>query len=164
MDEHQPLNDSINVLLSPARHALERWPGIRWNPRPACVESANTDRDVVDPHIAFCGTRPLEQSLNSSGIRTVRLEPVLRRVRSRFTPRIIARLVRYIRKHRIDLVHTHLLNAHVWGAVATRLSRARLVEHVHDHRYTDRRALAPLGPDVPSSVGCGTTSPRRRSR
>lgn len=108
----------------------------------------NTDRDVVEPHIAFCGTWPLEHSLNSSGIRTVRLEPVLRRVRSRFTPRIIARLVSYIRKHRIDLVHTHLLNAHVWGAVATRLTRARLVEHVHDHRYTDRRALAPLGPDV----------------
>ena len=26
--------------LSPARLAVERWPGIRWNTRPACVESA----------------------------------------------------------------------------------------------------------------------------
>jgi hypothetical protein len=26
----------------PARHALERWPGIGWNHRPACVESAGT--------------------------------------------------------------------------------------------------------------------------
>ena len=32
----------------PARHALERWPGIGWNHRPACVESAEPDGISLD--------------------------------------------------------------------------------------------------------------------
>jgi hypothetical protein len=31
----------MNVLPQPARHHVDSWPGIRWNQRPACVESAD---------------------------------------------------------------------------------------------------------------------------
>jgi glycosyltransferase involved in cell wall biosynthesis len=101
----------------------------------------HTDPACVEPHLAFCGHWPLESSLEGSGVHTLRLADVPRRVRSLATPRIIARLMHYIRKRRIDVVHTHLFNAHAWGAVAASLSRTKLLEHVHDHRYSDRAEL-----------------------
>jgi glycosyltransferase involved in cell wall biosynthesis len=105
----------------------------------------HANRARVEPHLAYCGRWPLETELERCAIPVLRLDESPRRVRSMATPRIIAHLMTYIRTHRIQLVHTHLFNAHVWGASAARLVGVKVLEHVHDHRYTDRLALEKLG-------------------
>jgi glycosyltransferase involved in cell wall biosynthesis len=139
------------AIMSPARDARVRVLHVINTLRAGGAEmnvirlARHMDARKVEPHVAFCGRWPLERVLEGSGIPMLRLDSAPRRVRSLATPRIIARLMAYIRRHEIDLVHTHLFNAHAWGAVAARLCRTRLLEHVHDHRYTDRAALARLG-------------------
>jgi L-malate glycosyltransferase len=103
------------------------------------------NRDRIEPHLAYCGSWPLEGDIAGHGVPMLRLHDTPRRVRSIASARIIARLLAYIRRHRIDVVHTHLFNAHAWGAVAARLAQVKVVEHVHDHRYTDRSVLVQRG-------------------
>ncbi|MGH8187957.1 MAG: glycosyltransferase, partial [Steroidobacteraceae bacterium] len=101
----------------------------------------HADRERIEPHLAYCGSWPLEGDIEGRGVPMFRLDETPRRVRSLATPRIVARLLAYIRRHGIDVVHTHLFNAHAWGAVAARLAHVKVLEHVHDHRYTDRSVL-----------------------
>jgi glycosyltransferase involved in cell wall biosynthesis len=109
----------------------------------------HTDRSRVEPHLAYCGHWPLETEVERCGVPILRLDENGRRVRSAATPRIIARLAAYILKNDIQLVHTHLFNAHAWAAPAARLVGVKVLEHVHDHRYTDRAMLMNLGlPDT----------------
>jgi glycosyltransferase involved in cell wall biosynthesis len=103
------------------------------------------DRARVQCHLAYCGTWPLEAAISGCGLATFRMHETLPRVKSLATPRIIARLLGYIHKHKIDVVHTHLFNAHAWGAVAARLARVKVLEHVHDHRYIDWGLLVQRG-------------------
>ena len=105
----------------------------------------HANRNLVEPHLAYCGSWPLESVIEGRGVPTLRLDETPRRVRSMATPRIIGRLLAYIHRHRIDVVHTHLFNAHAWGAVAARLAHVKVLEHVHDHRYTDRSVLVQRG-------------------
>ena len=107
--------------------------------------ATHANRARVEPHLAYCGHWPLETELERCAVPLLRLDEIPRRVRSMATPRIVAQLVSYIRKHRIQLVHTHLFNAHVWGASAARLVGVKVLEHVHDHRYSDRKALENFG-------------------
>jgi len=107
--------------------------------------ATHANRARVEPHVAYCGHWPLETELERCAVPLLRLDESPRRVRSIATPRIIARLLAYIRKHRIQLVHTHLFNAHVWGASAARIVGVKVLEHVHDHRYSDRKALENFG-------------------
>ncbi len=107
--------------------------------------ATHANRARVEPHLAYCGRWPLETELERCSVPMLRLDESPRRVRSMATPRIIAHLVAYIRKHRIQLVHTHLFNAHVWGASAARLVGVKVLEHVHDHRYSDWKVLENFG-------------------
>lgn len=54
---------------------------------------------------------------------------------------IILKLIFYMRRQRIDIVHTHIFNAHFWGVFAARLAGVKVVEHVHDFRYYDPTEL-----------------------
>jgi glycosyltransferase involved in cell wall biosynthesis len=103
------------------------------------------DRARVQSHLAYCETGPLEAAISECGLATFRMDETLPRVKSLATPRIIAGLLDYIRKHKIDVVHTHLFSAHAWGAIAARLARVKVLEHVHDHRYADWGLLVQRG-------------------
>jgi glycosyltransferase involved in cell wall biosynthesis len=103
------------------------------------------DRARVETHVAYCGHWPRDAEMQRIGAPVLRLSERFQRIRSVATPAIIGRLARYIRRNRIDLVHTHLFNAHVWGGIAGRLAGAKVLEHVHDPRYSDRALLARLG-------------------
>jgi glycosyltransferase involved in cell wall biosynthesis len=50
-----------------------------------------------------------------------------------FDVRFLGRLVRVIRRHRIDLVQTHLLGSAVYGVIAARWAGARVVCTFHGH-------------------------------
>lgn len=66
------------------------------------------------------------------------VEVSLARVRSRFHPIDIYRLVCLLRKKRIDLVHTHMYASSIPGVLAARWARVPVVVHVHNLHEWDR--------------------------
>lgn len=72
----------------------------------------------------------LEPTLAASGVTHVPLVQRTRRPQELFGS--LARLRGLIRRHRIDIVHAHMMSGAVLGYLATRGSRARLVTTVHN--------------------------------
>ena len=100
------------------------------------------DADKVESHVAYSYGGEIEQRFRDTGMRLFKYADQGHRVQSLHTIPIIVRLAAYIRKHRIDIVQTHNFNAHIWGLVAAKLGGAKLIEHVHDFRYTPTEELA----------------------
>ena len=100
------------------------------------------DADKVETHVAYSFGGEIEQRFRTSGVRLFKYADQSHRVKSLQTIGIVMRLTRYIRKHRIDIVQTHNFNGHIWGLLAAKLGGARLIEHVHDFRYTPTHELA----------------------
>lgn len=86
-------------------------------------------------------TGRLQDGLAKHGIPTLSLSATSRRD----YPRAIVQLVRWLRRHEIDVVQLHLLEASFVGAVAARLARTRLVvfsgHHSHEVPLHHRRSL-----------------------
>jgi len=93
------------------------------------------DTTKVEPHVAYSFGGPFESEFRKLGMPVFRYAMKAEKVASAATPGIIFRLANYIRKNRIQIVHTHNFNAHVWGSAAAKLAGAKVVEHVHDFRY-----------------------------
>ena len=70
---------------------------------------------------------PLAGELRAAGIAVDRVA----RPRPGLDPMLILRLARWMRRHRIELVHTHNRMALIYGAPAARLARARVVHTKH---------------------------------
>jgi glycosyltransferase involved in cell wall biosynthesis len=99
-------------------------------------------KERVETHVAYSFGGDLEGRFIEAGVRLFKYASGDHKVKSLQTVAIVARLARYIRRHRIDIVQTHNFNGHIWGLLAAKLARARVVEHVHDFRYTDPAELA----------------------
>lgn len=91
----------------------------------------------VESHIGYSHGGEIEASFLRAGVRLFKYAESSHKIKSFATCSIILRLAVYIKKHRIDIVHTHSFNAHVWGLLAAKLSGAKVVEHVHDYRYLE---------------------------
>jgi glycosyltransferase involved in cell wall biosynthesis len=100
------------------------------------------DAEKVESHVAYSYGGEIEQRFRDSSMRLFKYADQGHRVQSLQTIAIVLRLAAYIRKHRIDIVQTHNFNAHIWGLLAAKLSGAKIVEHVHDFRYTATEELA----------------------
>jgi glycosyltransferase involved in cell wall biosynthesis len=100
------------------------------------------DGEKVESHVAYSYGGEIEQRFRDSGMRLFKYADQGHRVQSLHTLAIVLRLAAYILKHRIDIVQTHNFNAHIWGLLAAKLSGAKIVEHVHDFRYTATEELA----------------------
>jgi len=59
------------------------------------------------------------------------------KIKSLTTACILFRLVRFMKKEGIDIVHTHNFNAHIWGLLAAKMAGVKVLEHVHDYRYME---------------------------
>ncbi|MBI4597127.1 MAG: glycosyltransferase [Candidatus Omnitrophica bacterium] len=102
-------------------------------------------REDIEHHVAFTGTGPYEERLRQLRVPLCCVNRREAKVRSLDSLLIVARLVSYINRHRIDVVHTHNYNGHVWGSLAAKLCGVPVVEHVHDPRYEDARWLRERG-------------------
>jgi len=91
----------------------------------------------VETHVAYSFGGEIEERFKSEGVRLFKYAEGSHKIKSLATPFIVLKLAAYILRHRIDVVHTHLFNAHVWGGAAARLTGRKVVEHVHDFRYID---------------------------
>lgn len=100
------------------------------------------DAGKVESHVAYSYGGEIEQRFRTAGVQLFRYAGNSHRVKSLHTVAIVLRLAAYIRKHRIDIVQTHNFNGHIWGLLAAKLSGAKVIEHVHDFRYTPTDELA----------------------
>ncbi len=82
-------------------------------------------------------------------LRLLGVEVVILGRKSRWDARAFLRLCRLIRRERIGIVHSHIFSSHLWGALAGRLSGARVLRTEHNmsewktgwRRRLDRLAL-----------------------
>ena len=99
----------------------------------------------VECHVAYSSGGPYEAMLREKSIRLFKYESKERKVKNPVSVLIILKLILYILRHRIRVVHTHNYNAHVWGSIAAYICGVKVVEHVHDSRYESRAFLHERG-------------------
>jgi glycosyltransferase involved in cell wall biosynthesis len=97
-----------------------------------------TDPQCAEVHIGYSMGGELEDRFRSAGARLYQYAKGEHKLKSPVTVVIVWRVWNYIRRHKIDVVHTHNFSGHVWGVLAAKLAGVKVVEHVHDHRYTPR--------------------------
>ncbi|PKN30613.1 MAG: hypothetical protein CVU64_02425 [Deltaproteobacteria bacterium HGW-Deltaproteobacteria-21] len=100
------------------------------------------DRERLEIHVGYSYGGEFEERFKCLGIKLLRFSETSDKIKSFATLKIIPRLGKYILKNRIQIVHSHSFNTHVWGSVAAKMTRTRLVEHIHDARYLDPEDLA----------------------
>ncbi len=75
----------------------------------------------------FCPAgRPFVDYAEARGI-----HPITWKTHGKFDPLTVIRLARLMKRHRIDVIHTHLSTASLLGAFAAKLAGKRSVAHVH---------------------------------
>lgn len=72
--------------------------------------------------VTFTAGGALEESFRAAGVRVVHIPK-----RRRYDLSVLARLVRFLRRERVDVVHTHLFTADSWGRVAAAAARVPFV-------------------------------------
>ena len=95
------------------------------------------DPHRVEIHVGYSSGGEFESKFRELGIRLFKFSETNDRIKSIKTFSIIPKLVKYIRDNKIQIVHTHSFNTHVWGTLAAKMTQRLLVEHVHDARYMD---------------------------
>jgi len=103
------------------------------------------NKTAFEFHVAYSYGGELEPKFKEAGIKLCKYAEHDHKVKSPATFAIVARLVGYIRKHKIQIVHTHTFSAHIWGILAAKLTGCKIVEHVHDSRYMDPAEFARRG-------------------
>ncbi|MFC1704257.1 glycosyltransferase [Candidatus Omnitrophota bacterium] len=93
------------------------------------------DHGRFEVHIGYSFGGVFEEKFRASGIKLFKFAHGDHKIKSFATFGIIIRLIRYILRYRIDIIHSHSLNAHIWGSVAAKITRRKTIEHVHDFRY-----------------------------
>ncbi len=91
----------------------------------------------IETHIAYSTGGEILERFSREDLRLFKYAERDHKIKSLATLGIVWRLSQYIRKNKIDIVHTHNFNAHLWGLWAAKLAGVKLVEHVHDYRYVD---------------------------
>src|SRR5262245_9939913 len=71
------------------------------------------NKDAFELHVAYSFGGELEPKFKDAGIKLCKYADEDHRVKSLATFAIVARLVSYIRKHKIQIVHTHTFSAHI---------------------------------------------------
>ncbi len=103
------------------------------------------DTNKFEIHIGYSYGGEFEIKFKQLGVRLFKYANTAYKVKSLASLIIIFRILRYIFKNKIQIVHTHNFNAHVWGGIAARLSGVKVIEHVHDYRYEEPLYLEKRG-------------------
>jgi glycosyltransferase involved in cell wall biosynthesis len=93
------------------------------------------DNTRFENHVGYSLGGEFESAFKKGGIRLFKFSEKAHRIKSPVSLVIIARIIKYVLKNDIDIIHTHTFNSHVWGAIAAKITGRKLVEHVHDFRY-----------------------------
>lgn len=107
------------------------------------IEASDLGRFEV--HVGYAETGPLKPRFEHCHVGLYQFAPFAHKVKNPRSVLTIMKLANYIRKHKIDIVHTHSFSAHVWGSAAAKLAGCKVLEHVHDGRYADPEFLRNRG-------------------
>lgn len=100
------------------------------------VEATNTSRFEI--HVAYSFGGEIESRFVAHKVKLYKYAEGQHKIKSIASVMIVMRLAWYILKNDIQIVHTHIFNAHVWGSLSAKLTGRKIVEHVHDFRYMER--------------------------
>lgn len=95
------------------------------------------DSNKINSHAAYSYGGELETVFLAEKVRLFKYAEKNHKVKSFASLGIALRLCKYIKDNDIDIVHTHNFSAHIWGAMAAKLTGRKILEHVHDFRYLD---------------------------
>src|SRR5215204_1363109 len=90
------------------------------------------DHSRFELHI--CGLRPRPGSVTIPALRELGVPVVVLNQRTAYDLPALMALVRYVRRHKIDLIHTHLLAGDVMGRLAGFVTRRPVVSTIHSGR------------------------------
>ncbi|MFC1708728.1 glycosyltransferase family 4 protein [Candidatus Omnitrophota bacterium] len=93
------------------------------------------DRELCEIHVGYSFGGELEERFKNIGVKLFKFAEGSHKIKSFASFSIIWKIVIYILRNKIDIVHTHIFNAHIWGSIAAKITGAKIVEHVHDSRY-----------------------------
>ncbi|MFC1645695.1 glycosyltransferase family 4 protein [Candidatus Omnitrophota bacterium] len=93
------------------------------------------DSEQFEIHVGYSFGGELEERFKNIGVKLFKFSKGSHKIKSFASFAIIWKIIIYILKNKIDIVHTHIFNAHVWGSIAAKITGAKIVEHVHDSRY-----------------------------
>lgn len=100
------------------------------------VQAMNSNR--FDLHVGYSFGGEIENRFKTaSTVKLFKYSEKSHRVQSLESLKIVFRLAQYIRKNKIQIIHTHNFNSHIWGLIAGKLTGAKVIEHVHDFRYLE---------------------------
>jgi glycosyltransferase involved in cell wall biosynthesis len=107
----------------------------------------------LDPTmVAYLGDGPFRAAVERSGVRT----ELVPNAPSGFSPSLPLRLARWLRREKVDVLHTHHLGPFLYGAPAARLAGVAHVHTEHSHELYDaprRRAIGRSMPRLARVVG-----------
>jgi glycosyltransferase involved in cell wall biosynthesis len=90
------------------------------------------DRTQFQPAVCCLNEKGrLASSLEKEGIPVVALQHHARSLFFSFDPSIVLALCRLVRKWKIDLIHTHLFSANLWGRIAAKCTGIPVVSSEH---------------------------------
>jgi len=98
-----------------------------------------------DIHVAYSGEGKLIPQFKSAEINLLCFSSKPHKIKDFASLTTIIKLIKYIRKHNIQIIQTHTFNAHIWGTIAGRLCGCKVIEHVHDSRYQNPVELQKRG-------------------
>ena len=93
--------------------------------------------DKFEIHIGYSFGGEFEAKFRKSEVKLFKFAEKPHKIKSFASFVILIRLIRYILKNKIQIVHTHTFNAHIWGSLAAKITGRKIIEHVHDFRYLD---------------------------
>jgi glycosyltransferase involved in cell wall biosynthesis len=99
------------------------------------IQTFNTDRFEI--HIGYSWGGSFEEKFRKSRIKIFKFSEGNYRIKSFSSFIILWRLIKYIKRNKIQIIHTHSFNTHFWGSIAAKIMKIRIVEHVHDSRYLE---------------------------
>jgi len=88
-------------------------------------------------HIAYLKGGELESRFRKGGLRLLKLSDRDHKVKSPMSIIIVLKIMYYVWRHGIHIIHTNNSSSHFWGVCAAKITRRKLVEHVHDFRYLE---------------------------
>ena len=93
------------------------------------------DPEKFEVHVAYSFGGEIEGRFRDGGVKLFKYADGDHKIKSFVTFVIIFRLINYILTNKIQIVHTHIFNAQIWGGIAAKITGRKIVEHVHDFRY-----------------------------
>src|SRR5664279_5582140 len=85
------------------------------------------DENKFELHVAYSQGGEIEGRFLKSGVKLLKFASDEHKIKSLASLPIIMRLAAYIKRNKIDIVHTHVFNGQIWGGIAAKIAGAKVI-------------------------------------